>query len=135
MRHSAMSKRSIAALLIVTCLGCGALALPGTAAAQFEFSVTIAPPALPAYEQPPIPARCYIWAPGYWSYGEYGYFWVPGTWVEPPEVGLLWTPGYWGWSEGFFVWSPGYWAPQVGFYGGVNYGFGDFGHGHAGGYW
>jgi hypothetical protein len=55
--------------------------------------------------------------------------------VEPPEVGLLWTPGYWAWSDGIFLWYAGYWCPLVGFYGGVNYGFGYFGHGYAGGYW
>jgi hypothetical protein len=55
-------------------------------------SVHVAPPALPVYVQPPLPA------PGY-----------------------LWTPGYWG--------------PHVGFYGGVNYGFGFGGVGFAGGEW
>jgi hypothetical protein len=47
------------------------------------------PPELPVYEQPPIPAPGYIWAPGYWGIGPTGYYWVPGTWVEPSAVGLL----------------------------------------------
>jgi hypothetical protein len=34
-----------------------------------------------------------------------------------------------------FVWDAGYWAPDVGFYGGINYGFGYFGVGYLGGYW
>jgi hypothetical protein len=34
-----------------------------------------------------------------------------------------------------YVWHPGYWGPHVGFYGGVNYGFGYFGVGYGGGYW
>lgn len=130
-----MIKTTIAAWLMGMSLAFGALALPTTAAAQIEFSITIGPPPLPVYEQPPIPAPGYLWMPGYWSYGPYGYFWVPGTWVEPPAVGLFWTPGYWGWSEGFFMWHAGYWAPQIGFYGGVNYGFGYPGHGYDGGYW
>jgi hypothetical protein len=130
-----MLKTPIALLLTTGSLVLGALALPAPAAAQISFSVTIGPPPLPVYEQPPIPAAGYIWVPGYWYYGPYGYYWVPGTWVQPPDVGLLWTPGYWGWSGGFFVWNPGYWAPQIGFYGGVNYGFGYFGHGYDGGYW
>jgi len=25
---------------------------------------------------------------------------VPGTWILPPEPGLLWTPGYWAWNDG-----------------------------------
>ncbi|MBV8495921.1 MAG: YXWGXW repeat-containing protein [Gammaproteobacteria bacterium] len=104
-------------------------------AAAIGVSITVAPPALPVYEQPPMPRVGLIWTPGYWSYGPEGYFWVPGAWVEPPEVGLLWTPGYWEWSDGVFVWSAGYWAPEVGFYGGVNYGFGYPGHGYVGGHW
>ncbi|WP_024512216.1 YXWGXW repeat-containing protein [Bradyrhizobium sp. ARR65] len=98
-------------------------------------SITIAPPELPVYEQPPLPAPGYIWTPGYWAYGPDGYYWVPGTWVEPPVAGLLWTPGYWGWRDGVYTWNAGYWGPRVGFYGGVNYGFGYGGVGYEGGHW
>jgi WXXGXW repeat (2 copies) len=133
--RSSMIKTPIAPWLLTISLTLGALALPTMAAAQIEFSVTIAPPPVPVYEQPEIPAPGFIWVPGYWYYGPYGYYWVPGTWVEPPVAGLLWTPGYWGWSEGFFVWHGGYWGPQVGFYGGVNYGYGYPGRGYEGGYW
>src|SRR5271156_3754822 len=59
----------------------------------------------------------------------------PGTWVQPPAVGLLWTPGYWGWNNGSYVFNTGYWGPRVGFYGGINYGFGYGGSGYQGGYW
>lgn len=98
-------------------------------------SITVAPPPLPVYTQPPIPAPGYIWTPGYWAYGPDGYYWIPGTWVEPPAVGLLWTPAYWGWEGRAFVFHPGYWGPHVGFYGGINYGFGYTGVGYLGGYW
>ena len=64
-----------------------------------------------------------------------GYYWVPGTWVMAPAVGLLWTPGYWGWGNGGYVWNTGYWGPQVGFYGGVDYGYGYNGSGFYGGRW
>jgi hypothetical protein len=50
-------------------------------------------------------------------------------------VGFLWTPPFWGWEGGAFFFHEGYWGPQVGFYGGVNYGFGYFGEGFAGGRW
>ena len=111
------------------------LALPVASQAQI-ISITIAPPELPVYEQPPIPASGYMWSPGYWAYDpDNGYFWVPGTWVLPPDVGLLWTPGYWGWSDGAYVWNDGYWGPQIGFYGGVYYGYGYGGVGYEGGYW
>ncbi len=111
------------------------LIIPASSFAGVFVSVTIAPPALPVYAQPPCPGDGYIWTPGYWAYGPEGYYWVPGTWVTPPTIGVLWTPGFWGWNEGVYVWHAGYWGPHIGFYGGVNYGFGYFGHGYEGGYW
>jgi hypothetical protein len=111
------------------------LAAPATSHAQISISIRIGPPALPVYEQPVLPGPGYIWTPGYWAYGPQGYFWVPGTWVQPPTVGLLWTPGYWGWNNGIFAWNEGYWGPHIGFYGGVNYGFGYGGVGFEGGEW
>ena len=93
------------------------------------------PPPLPVYVQPPAPADGYIWVPGYWSRNRYGFFWVPGAWVLAPYTGALWTPGYWGFVNGLYIWNAGYWGPHVGFYGGINYGFGYTGLGYVGGYW
>ena len=109
--------------------------IPAPSFAGVIISVGIAPPALPVYVQPACPGDGYIWTPGYWAYGPDGYYWVPGTWVLAPEPGLLWTPGYWGWGGNAYIWHGGYWGPHVGFYGGINYGFGYFGAGYAGGYW
>ena len=64
------------------------LALAAPSFAGVSVSVTIAPPVLPVYEQPPCPGDGYIWTPGYWAYGPDGYYWVPGTWATPPTVGL-----------------------------------------------
>jgi hypothetical protein len=111
------------------------LFLSSASFAQIGIAITIAPPELPVYEQPVCPGDGYLWTPGYWAWGDDGYYWVPGTWVEAPEVGFFWTPGYWGWGGSSFVWYDGYWGPTVGFYGGINYGFGYFGHGFAGGRW
>jgi hypothetical protein len=47
----------------------------------------------------------------------------------------LWTPGYWAFGNGGYVFNAGYWGPTVGFYGGVNYGFGFTGIGYEGGFW
>jgi hypothetical protein len=103
--------------------------------AQVFVSVRIGPPALPVYAQPICPGPGYMWTPGYWAWSDdAGYYWVPGTWVVAP-VGLLWTPGWWGWGGGLYLWHPGYWGPHVGFYGGINYGFGYTGVGFAGGEW
>jgi hypothetical protein len=102
-----------------------------------DVSVNFAPPALPDYDQPPIPGDGYVWTPGYWAWSDddQDYYWVPGTWVAAPVAGYLWTPGYWFADGGVFVWYPGYWGVQVGFYGGVNYGHGYGGRGYVGGYW
>ncbi len=113
------------------------LLVPAASFAQVSvgISVRVGPPALPVYEQPICPVEGYIWTPGYWAYGDDGHYWVPGVWVMPPSVGVLWTPGYWGWSEGVYIFHAGYWGPHVGFYGGVNYGFGYGGVGFGGGEW
>ncbi|MFZ0139181.1 MAG: hypothetical protein WAK89_19100 [Candidatus Sulfotelmatobacter sp.] len=111
--------------------------LSSTSSAQIGIgiSVRIGPPALPVYEQPICPGPGYLWTPGYWAWSDdAGYYWVPGTWVVAP-VGLLWTPGYWGWNDGVYVWNAGYWGPHIGFYGGINYGFGYGGVGFVGGEW
>ncbi len=97
--------------------------------------VGYSPPALPAYSMPPAPYAGWQWCPGYWAWGAYGWYWVPGYWTAPPAVGLYWTPGYWGYINGGYAWYPGYWGPSVGFYGGINYGYGYFGVGFVGGYW
>jgi hypothetical protein len=102
--------------------------------AQVGISVNIAPPVLPVYEQPLCPVAGYIWTPGYWAWDQ-DYYWVPGVWVPPPRVGLLWTPAWWGWRNGAYVFNQGYWGPRVGFYGGINYGYGYTGNGYWGGRW
>src|SRR5271168_3718377 len=82
------------------------LAMSATAFGQIGFSITIAPPVLPVYEQPICPAD-----------------------------GYLWTPGYWGYGGNAYAFHEGYWGQTVGFYGGINYGFGYGGNGYEGGRW
>jgi hypothetical protein len=50
-------------------------------------------------------------------------------------VGVLWTPGYWQFVGAVYIFHPGYWGPHIGYYGGINYGFGYMGVGFAGGRW
>ncbi len=119
----------------VPALALAALPVASFAGIAVGVSITLAPPALPVYVQPAPPAADYIWTPGYWAWGDDDYYWVPGTWVLAPTPGYLWTPGYWGWSSGAYLWHAGYWGPHVGFYGGVNYGFGYGGVGFEGAYW
>jgi hypothetical protein len=139
------STRSLFAIIATILIA----AAPLAASAQVSWGVSVgvggpgwgvgfssyAPPALPYYSMPPAPYPNWQWCPGYWGWGTYGYYWVPGYWAAPPAVGLYWTPGYWGYANGGYAWNPGYWGPSVGFYGGVNYGYGYFGVGFVGGYW
>ena len=119
----------------------GACLCPAIPAANAQVSIGISidiePPPLPVYDQPIIPGPGYLWTPGYWAWNADidDYYWVPGTWILPPQAGLLWTPGYWAWNDGAYVFNDGYWGPEIGFYGGVNYGFGYGGLGYEGGYW
>jgi len=95
------------------------------------------PPTLPDYEQPPCENDGYIWQPGYWAYNNRNldYCWIPGIWIAPPRPEVLWTPPYWGYEGGGYHFHQGYWAHEVGYYGGINYGFGYTGHGFYGGEW
>lgn len=138
-----ITMRSMApgALALVLMASTGLVAAPLTARAQIGIGigirVNLAPPPLPIYEQPPIPDPDYLWAPGYWAWDQNvsDYYWVPGTWVQPPQPGYLWTPSYWGWDNGVYIFHDGYWGQHIGFYGGVDYGFGYTGSGYQGGYW
>jgi hypothetical protein len=129
-----LKARSLRAVMM-TLLAAFLLAVPSQSHAGVFVQVGIAPPIMPIYAQPICPGDGYMWTPGYWGYGGDGYYWVPGTWVLAPQPGLLWTPGYWGWGNGFYMWHGGYWGTHIGFYGGVNYGFGFFGTGFYGGRW
>jgi hypothetical protein len=103
--------------------------------AEVGISASTAPPALPTVDQPPCPEDGDLWTPGYWAWDGAAYYWVPGVWEHPPRVGVFWTPSYWAYAGTVFVFHRGYWGPQVGYYGGINYGFGYGGVGYMGGRW
>ncbi len=131
------AQRSLVSCLLGSLLlGLALLMAPAKSSGSVSIFVSFGPPAIPVYVQPPCPGPGLIWTPGYWAWDpDFGYFWVPGTWVLAPFVGALWTPGYWGWYDGGYAWYPGYWGMAVGFYGGIDYGYGYTGSGYNGGYW
>ena len=131
MKFTRLLKNSIIAAVFAGVL----FMVPSAAHAGVFVSVAVAPPAIPVYTQPVAPGDGYIWTPGYWAWTDDGYQWVDGAWVTPPYVNALWTPGYWGYGTGGYFWNAGYWGPTIGYYGGINYGFGYFGTGFFGGYW
>src|ERR1043166_1230584 len=125
--------------LRVFALAAVVFAAPGGGSSQgavaVGVSVGFAPPPLVVYEPPPVPFAGAIWTPGYWAWNGFTYYWVPGYWVRPPSVGLYWTPPWWGFDNGVYLFHEGYWGPTVGWYGGINYGYGYFGNGYWGGRW
>ena len=103
--------------------------------ADDEVQATEAPPPLPDYDQPPCPEDGYLWTPGYWA-------WASGRLLlgarnlgaaaarrRALDARLL------GLRRRRVCFHAGYWGPHIGFYGGVNYGFGYGGVGFAGGRW
>ncbi len=139
-RHSKKLAGKIDSVFLIVFLLLSAIMLVAPSAARADVSVgvsvTIGPPPIPVYTQPLCPGPGFIWIPGYWAWDpDFAYYWVPGMWSPAPFVGALWTPGYWAWSSGVYIWYDGYWGTRVGFYGGINYGFGYTGHGYYGGYW
>jgi len=106
-------------------------------AAGVDIRIGYAPPPMPVYDQPPLPAPDYIWVPGHWAWSDWidDYYFVQGYWQQPPQPGLLWTPAWWGWENGAFGFHDGYWGREVGWYGGIDYGHGYGGHGWDGGRW
>ncbi len=93
------------------------------------------PPPLPDEEQPALVQDGYLWTPGYWYWRDLRYVWIPGVWARAPQVGFLWTPAYWDRAGSVYVFHPGRWGSTVGYYGGINYGFGYSGRGYNGGHW
>ncbi|MFB6456518.1 YXWGXW repeat-containing protein [Chitinophaga sp. Hz27] len=128
-------RRILVTSFIIAALSLGINEVNAQVSVGVGVSIHVGPPALPIYTQPMCPGDGFIWTPGYWAYGPDGYFWVPGVWVRPPRPRLLWTPGYWGFVGGVYAWHAGYWGPHIGFYGGINYGFGYGGVGFEGGMW
>jgi len=102
-----------------------------------SITATQPPPPLQDEVQPQCPTDGYLWQPGSWTFnvntGQY--MWVPGAWAAPPTVGFLWTPPYWGFVNGVYLYNGGYWGATIGFYGGLNYGYGYGGDGFVGGRW
>src|SRR5271156_3467905 len=131
--NSSTKKYLVRSLLFVIALVC----FSGMSKAQVAVGISVgfAPPALPVYEQPICPQDGWLWTPGYWAWDGDDYYWVPGTWVAAPQEGYLWTPPYWGWENNAFLFHEGFWGEHVGWYGGINYGFGYFGTGFVRGRW
>ena len=101
--------------------------------AQVGISIGIAPPPIPIYEQPYAPAAGNNWT------GLLGlrFRLLLGPWRLDPSAArrIPMDPGILGLRRAARSLNEGYWGPTVGFYGGINYGYGYGGQGYYGGRW
>ena len=77
---------------------------------SISIRVDVAPPALPTYEQPPIPGDGYLWVPdiGHGIRVKPIIIWTPATWVLAPEPGVFEPyPDIGRWGDGFYVFHEG----------------------------
>lgn len=94
------------------------------------------PPAIVFHEEPPPldevrpprPANDFDWVPGHWDWGEHGWLWTSGSYVqrhvppmpaplpdritEPPGPGYAWIRGHWRWIGDAWSWQPGRWVSR-----------------------
>ena len=85
----------------------------GTAFAQINVSISLAPPA-PQYELVPTIPMGYVWAPGYWAWTGDRHIWIRGRQiVERP--GYRWDPDRWDQRDGHYIRSVGHWAQDPGY--------------------
>ena len=105
---------------------------------EYQAVAQSAPPALPAYDQPPIPGPGYLWTPGYWAYGRRRRRLLLGArhlGGAPVSLACFGRPAIGAIVGGAYAFNAGYWGPHIGFYGGIDYGYGYGGNGYAGGRW
>lgn len=50
-----------------------------------------------------------IWTPGYWTYSNSRWVWIPGHWQTPPQSGTTWVAGHWDETSRGWYWTPGHW--------------------------
>lgn len=57
------------------------------------------------------PSEDHAWVPGYWTYSDNRWVWMPGHWERRPSTGATWVPGHWDKNadERGWVWTPGHW--------------------------
>lgn len=82
---------------------------------QQELSYLPQPPAsLDNGPDTPAPDANSIYVPGCWIYGNSGYAWRPGYWLQS-ILNWLWTPAHYCWTPSGYVYVSGYWDyPLVG---------------------
>jgi len=84
-----------------------------SASAQVTFNIQIGPPA-PLFEQVPVMAPGYVWAPGYWAWHGDRHIWVRGRTIVQ-RIGYRWQPDMWEQRNNTYYRHPGRWERDYGY--------------------
>ncbi len=68
-----------------------------------------APPGPRAEVVSGAPSAAYYWVPGFWTYADWNWVWIPGHWQLRPHANALWVPGHWDKTPRGWAWTPGQW--------------------------
>ena len=92
---------------------------------------------LPVYGQPICPGDGFLWTPatGRMTTASPITTGCQACWFRRRKSVSCGRRKAGGWGDGGYFFNEGYWGPTVGFYGGINYGFGYYGEGYGGGPW
>jgi hypothetical protein len=73
--------------------------------------ITVPQPPPPPREEMrmPPPSQGQVWLPGYWSWNNNEWAWMPGRLEKPPERMATWVPGQWTQRGDAWVWRSGHW--------------------------
>ncbi len=106
MKTSAIRSLLLTALLV-------AATSAGTALAQVNFNISLAPPA-PQYEAVPTVPPGHAWAPGYWAWNGDRYVWIRGRQIVQ-RTGYRWEPDRWEHRDGHYYRHTGRWERDRGY--------------------
>lgn len=110
----------IQAMEVAALMALGSLMAGGCASHHDHAKVVVTPEGQVITEGPPParvemagppPADTYVWVPGYWTYQNSRWVWLPGRYELAPHSGATWVPGHWDRNEHHqWYWTPGHWA-------------------------
>jgi hypothetical protein len=88
-----MNAKRIAAFAVALTMMGSVLAFTPPASAYVRAGVRVYAPLPPLRHEVVVvrPGPRHVWVPGYWSWENRSYAWVPGTWILPPYPRAVWV--------------------------------------------
>src|SRR6185369_17820841 len=82
---------------------------PVTVTRTGEIFVREQPPPLKTVAMGGAPDQDEVWVPGFWTYQNARWIWMPSHWQVPPQSGEAWIEGHWDRNNQGWVYTPGHW--------------------------